>query len=86
LAVVERSFVELSLNFPVATNCCVEPTATDGVAGATSIDTSVATGVFALSLEVQPTADATRDSTTNARANIPVLLAFLVMFIERLFL
>ena len=37
-----RSFVELSLNVPVAVNCCVFPAATDGFAGVTAIDDSVA--------------------------------------------
>jgi hypothetical protein len=34
--------VELSLNVPVAVNCCVFPAATDGFAGVTAIDTRVA--------------------------------------------
>jgi hypothetical protein len=34
--------VELSLNVPVAVNCCVLPAATDGFAGVTAIDTRVA--------------------------------------------
>src|SRR5260221_8610561 len=34
--------VELSLNVPVAVNCCVAPLATDGFAGVTAIDTSTA--------------------------------------------
>src|SRR6267378_2697989 len=35
-----RSCVELSLNVPVAVNCCVFPAATDGFVGVTAIDTS----------------------------------------------
>jgi hypothetical protein len=34
--------VELSLNLPVAVNCCVAPLVIAGFAGATAIDTSVA--------------------------------------------
>jgi hypothetical protein len=34
--------VELSLYVPVAVNCCVLPAATDGSAGVTAMDTSVA--------------------------------------------
>jgi hypothetical protein len=37
-----RFCVELSLNVPVAVNCCVFPAATDGFAGVTAIDDSVA--------------------------------------------
>jgi hypothetical protein len=36
------SCVELSLNVPVAVNCCVFPAGTDGFAGVTAIDDSVA--------------------------------------------
>src|SRR5713226_8643154 len=42
--------VELSLNVPVAVNCCVAPLATDGFAGVTAIDTSTA-GVTVSSVE-----------------------------------
>ena len=42
VAVLVRSFVELSLNVPVAVNCCVLPAGTDGFAGVTAIDDSVA--------------------------------------------
>src|SRR5258708_1463211 len=34
--------VELSLNVPVAVNCCVAPLVIEGIAGVTAIDTSVA--------------------------------------------
>ena len=37
-----RFCVVLSLNVPVAVNCCVFPAATDGLAGVTAIDTSTA--------------------------------------------
>src|SRR5713226_572773 len=42
--------VELSLNVPVAVNCCVAPWAADGFAGVTAIDTSTA-GVTVSSVE-----------------------------------
>src|SRR5216684_1929418 len=42
--------VELSLNVPVAVNCCAAPLATDGFAGVTAIDTSTA-GVTVSSVE-----------------------------------
>jgi hypothetical protein len=41
-ALFVRSCVELSLNVPVAVNCCVFPTRTEGVAGVTAIDVSAA--------------------------------------------
>jgi hypothetical protein len=42
VAVVEMSFVVLSLKVPVAVNCWVAPVAIDGVVGVTAIETSVA--------------------------------------------
>jgi len=42
VALLVRSFVELSLNVPVAVNCCVLPAGTDGFAGVTAIDDNVA--------------------------------------------
>ena len=44
VAVVEMSFVVLSLNVPVATNCCRARFAIDGSLGVTAIETSVAAG------------------------------------------
>jgi hypothetical protein len=41
VAVLLRSCVELSLNVPVAVNCCVVPLAIDGFAGVTAMETSV---------------------------------------------
>ena len=37
-----RSWVELSVNVPVAVNCCVKPLAIDGFAGVTAIETRAA--------------------------------------------
>jgi hypothetical protein len=45
-----RFCVELSLNVPVAVNCCVFPTATDGFAGVTAIDASAAAGAVNITL------------------------------------
>src|SRR5258708_960715 len=42
--------VELSLNVPVAVNCCVAPLVIEGFAGVTAIDSSVA-GVTVSSVE-----------------------------------
>ena len=49
-----RFCVLLSVSVPVAVNCCVSPLATDGFAGVTAIDTSVA-GVTVN--KVEPTTD-----------------------------
>jgi hypothetical protein len=43
--------VELSLNVPVAVNCCVAPLVIEGFAGVTAIDTSVGAGVTVSSVE-----------------------------------
>jgi hypothetical protein len=43
--------VEVSLNVPVAVNCCVAPLAIRGLAGVTAIDTSVGAGVTVSSVE-----------------------------------
>src|SRR5258708_34925434 len=60
--------VELSMNVPVAVNCCVAPLVIEGFAGVTAIDTSVAfffndtatTEIYTLSLHdalpISPTA------------------------------
>src|SRR4029077_2758861 len=49
-AALPSTCVELSLNVPVAVNCCVAPLLIDGFAGVTAIDTSVA-GVTVSSVE-----------------------------------
>jgi hypothetical protein len=51
VAVLVRSCVELSLNVPIAVNCCVLPSKMEGFAGVTAIDDStgavtVSTAVF----------------------------------------
>lgn len=43
VTVAVRSVVEASLNVPVAVNCCVRPSATDGLGGVTAIEVSVMT-------------------------------------------
>ena len=48
---LEMFWVELSLNVPVATNCCVEPEAIAGFAGVTVIEFNVAEGVKATSTQ-----------------------------------
>jgi hypothetical protein len=45
-----RSWVELSVNVPVAVNCCVKPLAIDGFAGVTAIETRAA-GLTASKIE-----------------------------------
>ena len=42
VAVWVRSCVELSVNVPIAVNCCVVPSAIEGAAGVTAIDTNAA--------------------------------------------
>jgi hypothetical protein len=46
------SFVELSLNEPVALNCCVAPMPTEGFAGVTAMETRVITVSFVLPITV----------------------------------
>jgi hypothetical protein len=76
----------------MAANGSVAPTAIDGFAGVTAIEISVAAvlGVVEWAGELpHPAAEATEtttESATNVRANIPTLSAFVVFFIERLFL
>src|SRR6266478_5496450 len=63
--------VELSLNVPVAVNCCVPPAATLGFAGVTAIDTSVA-GVTVRSAALLVTVPAVLLTTTSKLAPLSV--------------
>src|SRR5260370_10865090 len=67
--------VELSLNVPVAVNCCVAPLLIDGFAGVTAMDTSVA-GVTVSSVEpvMLPLVAEIVEVPTPAAVASPVLL------------
>ena len=54
VAVVVRSFVELSLKVPVAANCWVLPIWIEGLAGVTDIDTSDGGGAIVTISVVEP--------------------------------
>jgi hypothetical protein len=54
VAVLVRFCVVPSLKVPVAVNCCVPPFGTDGFAGVTAMDTSVAAVTVSVVLPVMP--------------------------------
>jgi hypothetical protein len=66
--------VELSLNVPVAVNCCVAPLVIEGFAGVTAIDTSVAgvTVSVAARLVTAPTALLTTTANVDPLSDVVV--------------
>ena len=52
------SWVEASLNVPVAVNCCVLPAETDGFAGEIAIETSVPVPTTSVPVPVMPPLEA----------------------------
>lgn len=52
------SWVEASLKVPVAVNCCVLPTETDGFAGEIAIETSVPVPTTSVPVPVMPPLEA----------------------------
>lgn len=63
-----RTFVLLSLNVPVATNCCTKPTGREGLAGVTEIDVSV--GLDTVSVADPVTAPAVADRVALPAATV----------------
>ena len=67
VAVLVRSFVVLSLNVPVALNCCVLPTWIEAPEGVTEMDVRVAGEVPGLGVLVPPHPAKTNATRTNVR-------------------
>jgi hypothetical protein len=82
VTVLDTSIVVLSLNVPVATNCCWAPFAIDGNEGVTAIDISFLTGVGVGAPPqpaTRPTA-ATIESARQARVSDRIIILLILGF------